>query len=246
MIVIEIVAVIVIVTLIVIALGNGNAATITACGLALAACGPAHVFHKDPERGCVGPVVLAAREDVAAVAGCARLGSITIRPAGPLDLSPLGRLEAIDGDLRVGPSVGLSELALPRLETVTGTLRVGGNGDLHRVLLPRLARAGRVEIEGNAALTNLSLPGLAATDALIIADDPALEIIDVARLAAVGDELVIANNRNLALVEGGPIAAPRRRIEGNDTLAPDVRDRLQGGASQPSTDPHGAGSIPPP
>ncbi|MBA2539240.1 MAG: hypothetical protein H0V17_06370 [Deltaproteobacteria bacterium] len=168
--------------------------------LAFAACGPGHVFHKDPERGCAD-ITLAGQEDVAAAAGCTAVESITLRTGMRLDLAPLGRLEKITGMLAVGPSVGLSELSLPRLR-IAGAIKIVANGDLHGVFLPKLERVGDLEVEGNNSLSNLSAPKLAMVSGkLAIRDDPALEVVDLTALASAG-EVVISNTPKLTLVEG--------------------------------------------
>jgi hypothetical protein len=191
----------------------------------LIACGPPHVFHKDAERGC-GDAVVNGREDVAAYAGCATLASLTIRTGAPLDLAPLARLERVDGDVVVGPSVGLAELALPRLAEVRGTLRVVANGDLHAVILKKLARAGRIEIDTSNALASLVLPSLTAVGAISITSNPELEVIDFTALATV-PELVIAGNPKLVTIEGTP-DAKTARIENNKLLPEEVADRMRG------------------
>lgn len=203
-----------------------------AAALALAACGPAHVFHKEPEAACgAEAITLASREDVARLAGCKQAGPVTIRTAGALDLSALARLEAIEGDLVVGPSVGLEELALPRLVRIRGKLRVTANGNLRGVFLPKLEAAARVEIEDNVAVSTVALPRLARTDALVIRGDAELELVDLSALTAVAGELVLENNPKLTVVEGGPVTAGTVRIENNPQLPRETIDRVQ--ASMP-------------
>ena len=186
--------------------------------LIVVGCGPPLAIHDDPDRRCpTGAVSLASQDDVARLAACPVASSIAMRTGAALDLGPLARLEVIDGDLRVGPSVGLERLALPRLRSIAGTFRVVGNGNLRAVALPALVRAGRIEIEGNVALTSVALPKLAAVDSLAIIGEPELEMIDLSALATVG-ELVIADNPKLVILEG-PIAGVSARIEHNAMLA---------------------------
>jgi hypothetical protein len=99
--------------------------------LALVGCGPAHTFHKDPERGCPldGELAIAAQEDVAKIAGCTAISTLVIRTGSKLDLAPLARLELIRGDLLVGLSVGLEELRCPAARG-RWQIRVVGNGNL--------------------------------------------------------------------------------------------------------------------
>ena len=162
-------------------------------------CGPPHVFHKDPERGCA-EITLASAEDVAATAGCREVESITLRTGMALDLKPLGRLETIRGALTIGPSVGFSELALPRLRR-TGAIRIVANGDLQGIFLPALEHAAAFEIEGNHGLSTISAPKLAAVDgAFAVTGNAALEVLNVGALAQAGKALV-ANNPKLTLVD---------------------------------------------
>ncbi|MEO8701064.1 MAG: hypothetical protein ABI867_13530 [Kofleriaceae bacterium] len=193
----------------------------------VASCGPAHVFHKEAERGCpaTGELAIGGQEDVAAVAGCTALASITIRTGAALDLGPLARLETIDGDLRIGPSVGLAEVALPRLRSVRGTIRIVGNGNLHAVLLPKLERADRIEIDGNIALANLGLPALVTTTGLAITHNADLEIVDVTALTAL-PALELSDNPKLVMIEGRPKAATVR-VENNAALPAELADALR-------------------
>jgi hypothetical protein len=194
-----------------------------------AGCGAPHTFHKDPERGCPleGELTIAAQEDVAKIAGCTAISTLVIRTGAKLELAPLGRLEAIRGDLLVGPSVGLEELALPRLRTVDGTIRVVGNGNLRAVFLPKLEHAKRIEIEGNVAISNLSLPKLTAVEAVVVTGQAELELIDIPSLAKTS-ELVITDNPKLVMIEG-EVTAKTLRLENNKQLPAEVNERLHQG-----------------
>ncbi len=178
------------------------------CVVALViSCGPPHVFHKDPERGCAD-ISLAGQEDVAAAAGCRELASITLRTGMALELKALGRLEVIKGDLVVGPSVGFSELSLPRLRQA-GAIKIVANGDLHGIYLPALEHVGSLEIDGNHALSSISAPKLAAVDgAFEVTDNASLEVLDVTALAKTGSTRVDGNPK-LTLIESQlPSLAP--------------------------------------
>lgn len=165
----------------------------------LVACGPAHVFHKDPERGCA-EIALAGPEDVAAAAGCRTVDSITLRTGMALDLKPLARLETVRGALSVGPSVGLSEVSLPRLRHA-GAIRIVANGDLHGVYLPVLEDAAAFEIDGNHQLSTIAAPKLAAVaGSFAITSNAALEVLNVAALAKVG-QATVTNNPKLTLID---------------------------------------------
>jgi hypothetical protein len=148
----------------------------------LVGCGAAPVFHKEPERGCpvIGETVIAAQEDVAAYAGCARLGTLVIRTGHALDLRPFGRLETLEGDLRIGPSVGLALVALPRLREVRGAVAVTSNSDLAALQLPALERAARIEVAGNVDLQILDLAVLDAAVERSLVDNPKLLPLDPA------------------------------------------------------------------
>lgn len=170
-----------------------------ASALALVACGPAHVFHKDPERGCA-EITLAGPEDVAAAAGCRTVDSITLRTGMALDLKPLGRLETIRGALSIGPSVGMSEVSLPRLREA-GAIRIVANGDLHGLYLPALEHAAAFEIDGNHQLSTIVAPKLAVVSgAFAITGNAVLEVLNVAALASAG-QVTLTNNPKLTLID---------------------------------------------
>ena len=171
-------------------------------------------------RACpTGAVTLAGQDDVAALAGCARVASLSIRTGEALDLSPLGGLERVDGDVSVGPSVGLSELALRGLREVGSTVKIAGNANLMGVFLPVLGQAGGFDIGGNAALTTVSLPRLETTRALALADNPALELVDLSGLLAVEQALLITDNGRLVLVDAPSLTrAGTVRVENNKIL----------------------------
>ncbi len=183
--------------------------------------------------GCPGPkapstpacptdrtVVLAAQEDVAAVAACTTLSSVTVRTGATIDLAGLRGLEVITGDLAIGPTVGLDEVSLPELREVGGTVRISSNGSLHGVFLARLEVAGRFEIESNAALTSIALPRLTTTrGSLVIAQNGSLELVDLSQLATVGKDLVITDNPLLTLIQAGKVTQVMElRIERNRAL----------------------------
>ena len=166
--------------------------------IALIACGPPPVFHKDAERGCAD-VTLAGPEDVAATAGCRAVDSLTLRTGMPLDLKSLGRLETIRGALVVGPSVGFSELALPKLRRVE-SIRIVANGDLTGVFLPLLEHAGAFEIEGNQALSTVSAPALMATRKLVVTANASLVVLNLAALAS-ATVVTVDNNPKLSIID---------------------------------------------
>lgn len=152
----------------------------------LAGCGGADVEPARPRAACEGHWDVQSQEDVDAVAGCGRVGSIAIRTAAALDLAPLGAIDVVTGDLVVGPTFDLSTIHVGVRE-VGGALRLVSNGMATGAFLPRLERAGAVEIAGNVSLASVSAPALreVAGD-LVIADNPALEYVDLAALTHVG------------------------------------------------------------
>lgn len=207
------------------------AAAVAVMVAAAAACGGERGpgVESPGERCPAGAVTLAGPEHVAGLAGCSRAGAVTIRTGGALELAPLGTLEAIDGDLAIGPSVGLAGAELAGLREVGGTIRVVGNGDLRALRLPQLERAGRISIEGNSALANLALPRLREVrEALIIAANPELEIVDIGALEGVGAELAITSNASLVLIEAARLArAGGVRVSGNALLPDEVARALE-------------------
>lgn len=196
--------------------------------LVLAGC-PGAKMPETPACPTDRTAVIAGQEDVARLAACTTLSSVTIRTGAAIDLVGLRTLETITGDLAVGPTVGLDEVSLPELREVGGTVKITSNGSLHGVFLARLEQAGRFEIESNAALTSIALPRLVTSrGSLVIAQNGALELIDLSELATVGKDLVIADNPVLTLIEAGKLAQVMDvRIEGNRALPPDQVDGVR-------------------
>lgn len=193
--------------------------------VAVAACGPPHEFHRAAEDRCAASTITA-HDDVVRLAGCVRTGALKIRAAGPVALDGLGRLETIDGDFTIGPTVGFSELVLPRVRELRGKLRVVASTDLRRVRLPALTTVDRIEIEGNVELREVALPKLAAASAIAISHSPELSIIDLSSLITVG-ELVITDNPSLVMVEvADDFRAAAARVEHNPMLPEAVTSKL--------------------
>ena len=196
----------------------------------VAACGGPRVAAPSQPAACPADrkLVLASQDDVRRALGCQRVAGVVVRTGATIDLSPLVHLATIDGDLVIGPTVGIDEVALPELRSVGGTIHVGSNGSLRGLYLPQLARAGRLDIDGNVVLTTISLPRLAAVDgALLVTDNAALELLDAPALVSVGTELVIAGAPDLALLELGKLVKPDGiRLERLPKLPDDVRAQL--------------------
>ncbi len=195
---------------------------------ALAACTPSPAAPALPPCPIDRPVMIVSQADAARLAGCATLRSITIRSGGSLDLSVIGALTTLTGDLTIGPTVAVEDVTLRGLRTVDGAIHVVGNGLLQGIFLPTLERAGRVVIDGNVAITTLSLPRLAAVrGALRVTDNASLELIDIPALASVDDELVLAHNPKLTLVESGELRAAGQVEIDAPKLSTDLTDRLR-------------------
>jgi hypothetical protein len=189
----------------------------------LVACGQPPVATP---KTCPSRATIAAPEDVRALAECTQLDALTIRTAGELDLTPLAKLATINGDLIVGPSVGLGQLSLPALNVVIGEIRVVSNHDLLGVYLRELGLAKAIAIDNNVSLQTVSLPKLDSIETLHIGSAPALELVDLSRLKT-ANELAIDEAPELALVE---VTAPRARTLrlGNvPKLAPAAVDKLR-------------------
>src|SRR5258706_12539340 len=71
--------------------------------------------------------VLGTQDEVSSFAGCKHASGLTIQTGATVDLSPLRELEAITGDLVIGPTVGIDEVALNALVSVGGAVRVAHN-----------------------------------------------------------------------------------------------------------------------
>ena len=147
--------------------------TVAVCplvALVLLACGGAQ--HPEAARCPIDrKLVLAGPDDVRRAAACQTASSVTVRTGAMLELAQLRDLASIDGDLVIGPTVGIDEIQLAGLTSVGGTIHVGSNGSLRGLYLPRLERAGRIEIDGNVVLATLSMPRLAAVAGAMIATD---------------------------------------------------------------------------
>ncbi|TMQ07490.1 MAG: hypothetical protein E6J90_43345 [Deltaproteobacteria bacterium] len=177
-------------------------------------------------------MVLASRADVARVAGCTALGGLALRSGAALDVSQLRALATVTGDLVIGPTIAIEEISLNGLRSVSGAIRVAGNGLLQGLYLPALERAGAIEIAGNAAIITISLPRLQAVrGALHITDNASLEMIDLSSLSSIDQDVAIAGDPRLHLLEAGQLErAAAVRLDA-PMLAPDIADRLRATAA---------------
>jgi hypothetical protein len=157
------------------------------------------------------------------------LSGVAIRTGATITVAPLRELEAITGDLVIGPTVGVDEVQFDSLARVGGAIRVAGNGSLRGLFLPRLVEAGRIEVDGNVSLTTISAPSLARVlGAVVVTDNHALELLDISGLISVRKELVISGHPKLSLVEVGRFGrAESVRIEADPKLPPELVKRLR-------------------
>jgi hypothetical protein len=185
----------------------------------------------------VGDARVAAAADLAALARCASLRSLTVRSGAALELAGLTALEAVAGDVSIGPTVAVDLVELRELRRIGGTLRIAGNGALSGVFLPRLETVGRIEIEDNPALTTVAMPQLTQVRGLLrLANDADLEAISMNSLRRAGELGLAALPRlgvlqldglrvvdtwsvaELPAVDAAEVAALRLRVSGG--LAP--------------------------
>jgi hypothetical protein len=173
-------------------------------------------------------IAIATQDDVAAFAGCTRARDIAIRTGASVDLGPLAKLEQIDGDLVIGPTVGLEEVGLNGLEHVGGAIRVAGNAAMHGLYLPRLVTAGRVVVEANPGLRTIAMPRIAAIHGpLVVADNPRLELLTASDLVAIDRELVIAGEPKLDNLELAHLeAADGVRLDDDPKLPATLAQKL--------------------
>lgn len=204
--------------------------------LVLLACLPGcFLFRSSTPASCPqGKVVeLGLQEEVAHFAGCTQAAGLTIRTGATIDVTPLGQLEEITGDLSIGPTVGVDSVALNGLVRVGGTIRVVSNGSLRGLFLPRLEHAGRIEVEGNVVLSTISMPRLVDVQgSLVITDNHGLELLSASSLTTIGGELVIVNHPKLNLVELSKLSHMETlRVEDNPQFPPELLEALRNKAS---------------
>lgn len=193
----------------------------------LTGCGAAPASPAAP--GCPdGVMLVASRGDLVRLASCGTLRGLTVRSGAALDISALRALTTITGDLVIGPTVAVEAIELPALRTVGGAVRVVGNGLLQRIRLPRLERAGAVVIDGNPVVTTIALPRLQIVHGAVhVTDNAALELIDLAVLATVDQELVLTGDPGLSLVEAEQLQHAATVTIDAPQLPLDVAERLR-------------------
>lgn len=217
---------------------SGTAPAIALAAAALAACAANAAVAPVPSCPADRAIVLASQADVARLAGCSTVRGLAVRTGAALDLSALRALTTITGDLAVGPTVAVEDVALPALRTVGGALRVIDNGVLGRLRLPTLARAGQIVIDGNPALTTVGLPRLEVVHGAVrITDNAVLELVDLPALVSIDQELVLAGDPGLSLVEAEQLQRAGAVQLDAPSLSPGVADRLLRAAMTPGMTP---------
>jgi hypothetical protein len=202
--------------------------------LALPGC---FLFRTDAPASCPQDRVvrLGLQEEVVKVAGCTALLGVEIRTGATVDVTPMRELESIEGDLSIGPTVGVDTLAFNGLLRVGGTIRVVSNGSLRGLFLPRLESAGRIEVENNVVLTTISVPRLhTVKQSIVISNNHGLELLSAGALSNVGGELVIVDHPKLNLVELPRVGQLQAvRLDNNPKLPQELADKLRAGAQSP-------------
>ena len=138
-------------------------------------------------------------------AHCHQLRSLTVRSGAAVDFSVLAKLTSVTGDVRIGPSLGITEIALPMLQSVGGTLRVAGNTVASGLYSKLLQRVGTLEITDNATLSTLALSALEqVTGDVTIARNGDLGTVLAPHWTKVGGVFRLQSCRSLEFVELAP------------------------------------------
>ncbi len=146
-----------------------------------------------PKQDCRGGKIWH-REDAARLRGCE---SVTgdLHLGGALDeATDFEALGSVQGSLIIGPSYKLSNLSsLGSVVRITGDLRVEGNWRLQGLFLGSLTQvAGAVEIRDNSSMATCSLHKLRSFGALYIERNRKLERVDLSGLEANGPGGVVS------------------------------------------------------
>lgn len=138
-------------------------------------------------------------------AHCRELQSLTVRSGAAVDFTVLAKLTFVTGDLRIGPSLGITEISLPGLQAVGGTLRVAGNTVASGLYTKQLQHIGMLEIADNATLSTLALSALEhVTGNVTIARNGDLSTVLAPRWTKVGGVFRLQSCRSLEFVEIDP------------------------------------------
>jgi cysteine-rich repeat protein len=112
---------------------------------------------------------------------------------------PCDGLVAVDGDVVLADDAAALALQDAGIQCIRGDLVV--TGAVTTVSLPGLRRiVGALRIEATVELVALLLPALAAAQAIVIADNGALQTVDLSALAT-ADDITIEGNGSLASVD---------------------------------------------
>ncbi|MCP4449143.1 MAG: hypothetical protein GY811_27990 [Myxococcales bacterium] len=150
------------------------------------ACGARGTVAKE-RRDCTGGSISHA-DDAKRFEGCERIrGDVYLGGALNTAVSFEG-LTVIEGDLVIGPSYQLDNLsALGDMVRIAGDLRVEGNWRLRGAFFGKLQSVGgRIRVIHNIGLVALVLPNLHTFGALEVSANRNLERIDLSRLEAAG------------------------------------------------------------
>ncbi len=164
----------------------------------LCACGGGQRAQRDP---CAGTIELRGQHDLDAMRSCRRVtGDLVLATGAELDLAPLASLTAIDGALRIGPTLAITVIdGLSGLERVGGDVVIEANGLVTSGFFPSLRHVGgSIEVLHNGSLAGLALPALRRVDGdLTFVANPALERLDLPALRHLGGTMRLRGNRAL-------------------------------------------------
>ncbi len=202
-----------------------------AIGLSAAGCATADVIATDTA-------------GLVPYAHCHEVHSLVVRSGAAVDFTVLASLTTVTGDLRIGPSLGISEISLPALESVGGTMRVAGNTVASGLFCKLLRRVGVLEIVDNATLSTLALSALERVIGDVsIARNGDLGTLLAPRWTKVGGVFRLQSCRSLEFVEIDP-QFTAADVQISDIPKLDWRS-VPGAPAKPSQLPVGEGSSSP-
>lgn len=135
------------------------------------------------------------------LAGCATIdGDLLIYGPALTSLAPLASLEAVRGDLVIGPTASLRTLSgLEDLRRIDGNLRIEETMRLASAALPALAVVGgSVRVEDNRDLALVRIPGLERVDGdLVVQDNPTIVGVELGPAARIVGERFVQTETEL-------------------------------------------------
>ena len=174
-------------------------------------------------------------------AQCRELQSLAVRSGAPVDFTVLAKLTSVTGDLRIGPSLGITEISLPMLQSVGGTLRVAGNTVASGLYAKQLRHVGMLEIADNATLSTLALSALEhVTGDVTIARNGDLGTVLAPHWTKVGGVFRLQSCRSLEFVELAPTFSAAH-VQISDIPKLDWLS-IPGAPAKPLQDPAGEGA----